>query len=196
MAILKRHNRLRHSTPAGFRWLSLAIVLGMLMSTGTALRAQPPGSPEYLLKAAFLYNIAKFVEWPPAALSTSNTPMTVCVVGDAFGTAIETVEGKQVQGHPLTVKQDPSVNAAKDCHLLFVSETELGKSAALLAAVKGGPVLTVCDSARCTERGFMVNLQLTDNKVGLEINMDTVQLAPIKISSQLMKLARLVSHNR
>ncbi len=196
MAILKRHSILQRSTSAGFRWLSWAIALALLLPAGGSLRAQPSGSAEYLLKAAFLYNIAKFVEWPTAATPDSHAPITFCMIGDAFGGAIESVEGKQVQGHPIAVKRDPSIPSAKDCHLLFISETELGKSAVLLAAVKDSPVLTVCDIRRCTDQGFMVNLQLTDNKVAIEINVDAVQHSRVKVSSQLMKLARLVKDER
>jgi len=174
----------------------LIIGLAILLPTGGSLHAQPAGSAEYLLKAAFLYNIAKFVEWPTTATPDSSAPIIFCMVGEAFGEAIESVNRKQVQGRPIAVKRDPSIQSVKDCHLLFISETEFGKSAATLAAVKGSPVLTVCDAAQCTEQGVMVNLRLTDNKVKLEINVDAVQLAPIKISSQLMKLARLVTHNR
>jgi hypothetical protein len=180
----------------GFRWLALAVALALLLPAGESLRAQPAGSAEYLLKAAFLYNIAKFVEWPATATPDGSAPITFCMVGEAFGDAIASVDGKQIHGRPIAIKRDPSIQSVKDCHLLFISETEFGKSAATLAAVKGSPVLTVCDAARCAEQGVMVNLQLTDNKVKLEINVDAVQLAPIKISSQLMKLARLVPHNR
>ncbi|MCC6139478.1 MAG: YfiR family protein [Nitrospira sp.] len=184
------------SPSGGLRWLALIVAFAMLWPAGGSLHAQPAGSAEYLLKAAFLYNIAKFVEWPASATPDSSAPVTFCMVGEAFGAAIDSVDGKQIHGRPIAIKRDPSVQSVKDCHLLFISETEFGKSAATLAAVKGSPVLTVCDAARCAEQGVMVNLQLTDNKVKLEINVDAVQLAPIKISSQLMKLARLVTHNR
>lgn len=188
--------RPRRSTSAGFRWLSLTIALAMLLPASGSLRAQPSGSTEYLLKAAFLYNIAKFVEWPATPSSDTHAPLTFCTVGEAFDGAIESVEGKQVQGHPIAIKRDPSIQSAKDCHLLFISETALGKSAILLDAVKDSPVLTVCDIRRCTDRGFMVNLQLTDNKVAIEINVEAVQHSRIKVSSQLMKLARLVKDER
>lgn len=204
MAILNSHSVTRcrallvkrRSTSAGFSWVSLAVALVLLWPAGGVLRAQPSASPEYLLKAAFLYNIAKFVEWPATPSSNPQAPLTFCMVGEAFDGAIESVEGKQIQGHPIAIKRDPPMPTAKDCQLLFISETELGKSAAFLTAVKDSPVLTVCDTRRCTERGFMVNLQLTDNKVAIEINVDAVQRSTVKVSSQLMKLAHLVKDER
>ena len=202
---LETHSRTTEQDPprhAGRKRAFLRIALGVLstlilLSPGTGTQAQTEGaSAEYLVKAAFIYNIAKFVEWPGAGSPDNRNPIALCVVGNSFGPAINSVEGKQVRGRALTIKQDPSISEAKDCQLLFISEARLAERAAFLAAVKDRPALTLCDTPRCAEQGFMVNLQLTDNKVGLEINANAVQRSPIKISAQLMKLARLAKEER
>lgn len=151
---------------------------------------------EYVVKAAFLYNFAKFVEWPEEVSPKGDDPLTVCVAGDAFGSSIASIEGKEVRGHPIAIQKDVPPSALKSCHLLYVSNEELPRLTAALHGLQNSAVLTVCDSPGCAERGLMISLRMIDNKVSLEVNLEALQRTPLKVSSQLLKLARLVKNER
>lgn len=171
------------------------MVLSMagLLLTGTWLDAAESGPhAEYLLKSAFLYNIAKFVEWNGGDGTTPDTPLVVCMTGQVFGSAIDSIEGKTVQGRPVTVKHPSNMQEARACHLIFIENPESKKAEEFLEAVGGRPILTVCDRPDCARQGVMINLQKQEDKIGIELNLDAVQRARLKLSSQLIKLARLV----
>lgn len=173
----------------------LGLTILCLVDTGPPAWAQEPKG-EYVLKTAFLYNIAKFVEWPDGVSPKSSDPLTLCVAGDAFGSSIDSLEGKEVRGHPITIRKNVSRSSIKTCHVLFFSNEEVPGLAAALNDLKNSAVLTVCDSPGCAERGLMINLRLIDNKVSIEVNLEAIQRTPLKVSSQLLKLARLVKNER
>jgi len=166
-----------------------------LISTDSLVRAQDYHA-EYTLKAAFLYNFTKFVEWPEAAGPKGTDPFTLCLVGDAFGSSIDSLEGKAVRGHPLAIRKNPPTSAFKNCHLLFVSTEDIPRFITTLAGLQTSPVLTVCDSPGCAEHGLMINIRMSDNRVSIEVNLEAIQHTPLKVSSQLLKLARIVKNER
>lgn len=171
------------------------MVLSMagLLLAGTWLAAAEPGPhAEYLLKSAFLYNIAKFVEWNGIDGTTPSSPLVICMTGQVFGSAIDSIDGKTVQGRTVTVKHPSNGQEARACHILFIENPEGRKAEEVLEAVGGRPILTVCDRPDCAQQGVMVNLQKQEDKIGIELNLDAVQRARLKLSSQLIKLARLV----
>lgn len=148
---------------------------------------------EYLLKSAFLYNFTKFVEWPDSAFATGSTPLMVCVLGnDPFGSSLDAIAGKTIKNRVLGIKRLPSVDGIKDCQLLYVSPNQLTHTAELVRALQKAPVLTVCDVDDCAEAGIMLNMRMVENRVQLDLNLDAVQRTPLKVSSQLMKLTRIV----
>ncbi|MFO0774569.1 MAG: YfiR family protein [Nitrospiraceae bacterium] len=172
-----------------------AVVLTLVctLSPSTTVQALESGhSAEYLLKAAFLYNIAKFIDWPDAESAPANAPLSVCMTGDAFGSTIDSIAGKSVQGRPVVIKHTPNLQDARDCHILFVETNYPRRADEFLEAVSGRPVLTVCDRPDCAQQGVMINLQKREDKISIELNLDAAQRAHLKLSSQLIKLARLV----
>lgn len=154
-----------------------------------ALLAQAEPLPEYAVKAAFLYNFFKFVEWP---VKDEGQPWDLCLLGqDPFGEALAPIEGKKAQGHPLRVQRNIDLEQAKTaCQILFINEPEqsLGK---LFRLLEGVPVLTVGDGDGFVAAGGMVGLVMADQRVQMEINLKAVEKANIKISSQLLKLAHI-----
>ena len=159
-----------------------------------ALLAQGDASLEYQVKAAFLYNFAKFVEWPAGKLGDGGSPIAVCVFGrDPFGATLDqTLQGKTANDRTLVVRRATAAADLKRCHILFISSSEKKRMAETLQSLGGGSVLTVGETEGFTEQGGMVNFTREQNKVRLEINPAAAARAGIRISSQLLKLARVV----
>jgi hypothetical protein len=148
---------------------------------------------EYRLKAAFLYNFAKFTEWPSTAFSDHQAPHTICIVGeDPFGPEIDQLTTKPIHNRQLTIKRLQPTDQLLGCHLLYVSRTELGQATHILGTLQKTPVLTICDSDGCAESGFMLNMRMVENRVTLDLNLEAVEQTPLKLSSQLIKLTRVV----
>ena len=150
---------------------------------------QAPAPSEYQVKAAFLYNFVKFVEWPSSAESQAG-PIALCVIGkDPFrGELHRAVDGKAVNGRPLIVRQTSDASATQSCQVLFVSLSEEGRAAGIIAAVAGWSVLTVSDIDWFSERGGMINFIMQGQRVRFQINPDAAARAGLRISSKLLHL--------
>ena len=103
--------------------LSLTFLLGVIQPQ---VRAQAPAFDEYQVKAAFLFNFAKFVEWPPDAFTSADEPIGICVLGqNPFGSVLEeTVRGKVVANRTFVVRQIPDAQHVSGCHIVFMSASE------------------------------------------------------------------------
>lgn len=172
--------------------MPLGLGLLLLFSIEPAVLATEANG-EYLLKSAFLFNFAKFVEWPDSTFSTTSTPLTICVLGnDPFGSSLDAIAGKTIKGRALAITRLRSVDGVKDCQILYVSWNELTHTAEIVRTLQKAPVLTVCDVESCAEAGVMLNMRMVENRVQLDINLDAVQRTPLNVSSQLIKLTRIV----
>jgi len=150
--------------------------------------AQKPGPTEYQVKAAFLYNFAKFVEWPPAVGA-----LQVCIFGDDhFGGDAEAIEGKMAGGKALVIKRTRSVQDIGNCGMLFISSSESERLGGIIAAVRKADILTVGDTPGYAERGVIINFYMEHGKVRFEINREAAERSRLKISSKLFGLARIV----
>lgn len=169
----------------------LALLVGPV--AGAARAAEVRSATEYQLKAAFLYNFAKFVEWPPAAFPTAGTPLRFCVLGpEAFATELErTVAGETVGGRDLAVRRIRRPADLEGCHVLFVGAM-VREPLEALAAVASGSVLTVGESEGFLAAGGIINFFIDGNRVRFEIAPAAAERAGLKISSKLLKLARIV----
>jgi len=152
-----------------------------------------PQAPEYQVKAAFLYNFAKFVEWP-AELLANDPSFVIGLLGeDPFGPLLdEAVAGKTVRDKRIVVKRFSRLEDAAGAHILFISDSEAGNVSRIVKGLSRTPVLTVSDIERFAERGGMVQLETEQNRVRFAINVAAVERAGLKPSSQLLKLARIV----
>ena len=156
-------------------------------------RGDPAGpSREYQLKAAFLYNFAQFAEWPDDAFRGPKGPIVIAVAGEnPFGGALEqAVRGKQLNGREITVRYYSSAAAVEPCHVLFVSASERNNTQVALQRA-GNACLTVGDVEGFTARGGIFRFLVEDNKVRFEVNIDAAQHSRVKISSRLLKLAKI-----
>jgi hypothetical protein len=156
-------------------------------------RAELSSTPEYQVKAAFLYNFIKFVEWPGDG--RAGAPSTLClgILGkDPFGDALEVVRGKTAKGRTIVVVHFRRVEEVKDCDVLFISDSEKGQLAQTLKYLQNFPVLTVADLEGFCQAGGIIGLIEARKKVSFEVNIAAARRAGLRISSQLLKLARAV----
>ena len=162
---------------------------------GGALAQAPGGATlEYQVKAAYLYNFVSFTEWPPAALGAPSSPLRICVAGEnPFGETLEnTVKGESVQGHPLTVERLVRIDAAPQCHVVFVSRTGSARGAELLRTVDGA-VLTIGESDDFLKSGGMVKFVVDQGHVRFDVNRSLAEQRGLKFSSRLLRIARSVN---
>lgn len=155
--------------------------------------AQAPGSaPEYQLKAAYLFNFTKFTEWPSAVLPPG-APIHVCVAGrDPFGDSLGTLESKIVQTHAIRVRRGLRAESLRGCHVVFVSEDDDRSEQSVLRSAEAASALTVSDRDGFVERGGTIGMLTRDSRILFEINVEAGQRAGLKLSSQMLKLARSV----
>lgn len=147
---------------------------------------------EYEVKAAFLFNFTKFVEWPPRAFSSGSSPIVIGVLGEnPFGDVLETtVKDQELYGRPITVKFFNSGEDLKSCHLLFISGSERRAAPDILKQLRQSSVLTVSDMDDFIENGGMIRFIKKENKIRFQINEAAVKgEGNLKISSRLLSLA-------
>ncbi|HYX24364.1 MAG TPA: YfiR family protein [Thermoanaerobaculia bacterium] len=162
------------------------------LATSAAAGAEVAAS-EYAVKAAFLYNFTKFVDWPPRVFTDERSPLKICVLGaDPFGKALRSFMDEEVGGRRLQLLRVDTLNNPAACHVLFVSRSERDRLPQILAAVRGAPVLTVADTPEFLDDGGMVNFVLEGGKVRFEIDPEAAERSGIRISSKLLALARHV----
>lgn len=178
------------------RFKLVAAVLACTAIFGSVAYARETGSSpsEYEIKAAFLYNFANFVEWPPKTPADNTGAFIIGVIGDnPFGNTLEkTVAGKTVGGHKIDIRYFKSVRDLKPCHILFVSSSEDNHIGKISDAVKDWHVLTVGDSDNFARSGGVIGFVVEDKKIRFEINVDSARKTGLKISSKLLKLAKTV----
>ncbi len=173
-------------------WL---VLLGLLVFGGRAsCEAAPEVSKEYQVKAAFLYNFTKFVEWPASRFSTNTSPIVIAVLGrNPFGEELDAiVRERKVNGRGLVVKVIDSADEAATAHLLFVGADAEDRLAGKMDALQKSGVLTVGESPRFIASGGIINFTLDADKVRFQINPQAGEQAGLKISAQLLKLAVIV----
>jgi hypothetical protein len=169
-----------------------ALLLACLLAIPGAARAEAAAA-EYDVKAAFLFNFTKFVEWPPSAFADERAPLKICVLGaDPFGKSLRLLMEDEVAGRRLLLLRVDTLNNPGACHVLFVSRSERERLPQVFAAVRGAPVLTVGDTPGFLDHGGMINFILEGSKVRFDIDQEAAERAGIKISSKLLALAKHV----
>lgn len=171
-------------------WSSCAIALGILLGA----RASGQEVNEYRVKAAFLYNFAKFVEWPPQAFKTPTDPIVIGVVGKShFGGALsDEVSGKVLSGRAFLVVEVTSVREAASCQIVFVSSSERKRLAWWFAAIGTSGVLTVGETDNFVAEGGIINFKIDGGSVRFQVSMEAARKQRIRISSKLLSLAEIV----
>ena len=166
--------------------------MGVLGLVATQAKAADPNWDlhEYQVKAAFIYNFAIYVEWP-TGVTGEQKPRTVCLIGtDHFGPALQSISGKIVRNRVLVLRRILDPEEMNDCDILFISPSERVNLPYILDSVRNRQVLTISDMERFTHSGGMIGLLSRDNKIHFEVNLKQTQRSQLRVSSQLLKLAR------
>jgi hypothetical protein len=185
--------------PGSVRRLLPGITLAMALSFAVVPSRAAEGGADVTLdiavKAGFLFNFAKFTEWPALP---PGAPIMFCLVGsDAVATALnETVRGQSISGHALDVSWPQDGAAWKTCQLLFVPDTEIRRSFGSLVALKTLPVLTISDSKSFSQTGGIIELYVESGRMRFAINVDAVERSGLRLSSRLLGLANIVRDSR
>jgi len=166
---------------------------------------------EYQVKAAFLYNFIKFVDWPEEKLADVNEPIIIGIIGkDSFSDIFEALEDKKIKNKMVIVQKfkgfeelkkdgqhaqaelEAQIQRIRKCHLLFVCSSETNSEKDIINSVRGHNVLTVGEREDFMESGGIINFVVEEKKVRFEVNLDACEKEKLKISSQLLKLAKKV----
>lgn len=174
--------------------VSRGILLGLLSFLSLSLFAR--GEPgEEQVKAAFVYNFAKFVEWPESAFESKEDPMVLCIAGkDKVGAALQLLKQRAVQGRPLHINVLPANrDSLKNvlCHILFIASSEEQRQQDLLAELENAPVLTVADNIEFVKQGGMISLYVEAQRVQFSINQNATHNNGLKLSARMLQLARI-----
>jgi hypothetical protein len=175
--------------------LIVAFALLTLLAVGLGYeRVSFATSPEYQVKAAFLLNFVKFIEWPSTAFADEKSPLVIGVAGDdPFGAALDALEGQIVKNRTVQVKRLSNTDGIRKCHLLYIGTSEEGRIRDIVSAIGEAPVLTVSDSLeRFAQHGVSINFILSDNKIRFEINVAVAKKAGLSMGTQLLQVAKVV----
>jgi hypothetical protein len=155
-------------------------------------QARAQEATEGVLKGAFIYNFAKFTEWPEDVLR-SNEPLIACVVGDdAVADALaRNIKDRLIAGHPVMVATR-TADALQGCHVLYVSSGSARAVAQAVASVATSPVLTISDVDEFARAGGIAQLFVEGGKMRFRVNLGSVKRSGLQLSSRLLSLAELV----
>jgi hypothetical protein len=170
-----------------------AISLGLASQAGCGAQS----ATEYQLKAAYLFNFLKFVEWPDAPPKELQPKWVIGVIGTSpvGDELLKLVESKNVLGKELEVKTFKSTENLRSCNILFVSDSEKKRLPAILASLRGSSVMTVADMDHFIDAGGMVQFVVESERVRISIDVGATGRARLKISSKLLALARAVTED-
>ena len=181
MEILTGGVRLRRATSA-------LLLIGLMMANPSHVFGQE--QDEYAVKAAYIFNFSKFVEWPP---TNGSGAFEICILGDdPFDSTIDQlIHGRSAYGHSFQVRRIKGTADAKSCRIVFVGSADRTMAAKLVDAVRGTSVLTVGETQDFLRIGGMIALQMEDSHVQIIINANAAQSANLRISAKLLMMARI-----
>jgi hypothetical protein len=172
-----------------------AVMVWLVAGNIAALYAQAEAQQDSSIKAVFLHNLTQFVEWPPSAFESTDTPLVIGILGeDPFGRHLEeAIEGEEKHGRPLVIRHFDTEEAAESCHVLFINLSDPAQTNPVLEKLRGKSILTVSDREGFLEAGGMVQLVNAENKIHFQINTDASSAVDLKISSKLLRVAEVIT---
>jgi hypothetical protein len=197
---VNRRGRLPSGAPVPiFACLRLALLSATLALTFWApppgvAEAQSKAASEYEVKAAFLYNFAKFVEWPESSFADAQSPLTICILGtDPFGhTLDDALEGKMIGNRRVKLERLKDPALVRQCHIAFVGSAEARHLPEIESRLRGANVLLVGESDGFAEGGGVLQFIIEDSHLRFVINANAAQRADLKLSAKLLALAKIV----
>ncbi len=185
----------------------LAFLAGLVIAAGLASaasagprderRATSAGLREYTVKAAFVYNFARFTQWPDAAFQDAASPIQLCVLGqDPFDGALNSIAGKTIGSRELLVSYPIWASEVRGCHILFISESAGARLTEIVTYLDGSPVLTIGDSPDIARSGGIIGLENVENRIRFQVNLDAARRSGLRLSSRMLDLATSVHSER
>jgi hypothetical protein len=177
----------------GLRIVPVVFCLLQIMIPGTA-GGQEDSVDEYKLKAAMLYHLTRFVEWPPSSYLDRHSPILLCILGrDPFANSINsTLPEETDNGRLVLIRHLQSDKEIPGCHILYISSSERKTAAHIFSTLNGSSILTVGEMAQFAAHGGIIQFSLEEQHVRFDINLDAASRAGLKISSKLLALAQIV----
>jgi hypothetical protein len=159
-----------------------------------AVASAAPAAGEYQVKGAFLFNFARFVEWPAVTFVSAQAPFALCVYGeDPFGSDLDAVvRGQMVAGRAIDVRRIQDPGALSRCQIVFIAGSADRELESLLATLDHRATLTVSDVAGAARRGVMIRMMTVNGRIRLRINIDAVRAAHLSVSSSLLRAAEVI----
>ncbi len=178
---------------SGVLVLTCVLLVCLGWSRPGALEAETP-SQEQQVKALAIWRLAQFVEWPARAFEAADAPQVLTILGDAgpLAAAIELIEGKPVGGRALVIRHAEGIEELGTCHVLVVGSLEGVELPEILKALERSSILTIGEAKEFSEMGGMIELVATTNKLRFDINRGAVERAGLRISAEVLQLAREV----
>lgn len=172
--------------------LAFLCAVPVMHGKGSAEERGTPAPAEYEVKAAFVYNFIKFVEWPDAGVPPGDS-IRLCILGDLPDAAAFTnLGGRQIRGKRMTVLALDRPGETRGCDVLFVAANQTGRLREIIEALEDRPTLTISDTEGYARRGVMINMFLENKRVRFEVNEKKARAAGLRISVKLLKLASKV----
>lgn len=184
----------RRQNSIGQKLACLALACLVALAAQARGQGRTPVVSEYHVKAVFLLNFTRFVEWPSSP-TAAEAPIVVGILGeDPFGRALDdVVRGETVRGRGVKVRRLRQIAEAEQCDLVFIASSERNRLGGILERTSGKPILTVSDMPEFAELGGMVGLVTTQGKTKLQINVEAAKAAHLSVSSKLLRPAQIVT---
>ena len=170
--------------------LALAVMMVVFLRI-PALQSQQPKVSEYQVKATYLYNFGRFVQWPTTDSVAKGGSFPICVIGqDPFGPDLDAIlTGENIDGKAVVAKRVSKPQDAVSCRILYISSSEESRLKEVLVALDKAEVLTVSDMPDFSRRGGMIQFVLKEGRVRFEINLASAEAARLIVSADLLKVA-------
>lgn len=174
----------------------VAAAIAALLTAGAAT-ASAQNATEATLKAAFLLNFIRFVEWPTDVLGAS-APITTCVVGAPAVAAVLTqvAKGRSINGHQVVVSNLALDGPLTACHVVYAAGIDVAATRQLVRSLAGAAVFTVSDFERFAAFGGVTNFVADDTRLRFAVNVEAARRARLRLSAPMLALATIVSDNQ
>ena len=176
-------------------YATLTIVISFSHAIWQPGESQADSPGEYQVKGAFLYHFATFVDWPSSSFNDTNGQFLICIMGkDPFGKHLDsTLREKKIHAYPLEIHRNPRKATLRHCHMLYITASQSSKLNIYLQQYGNANVLTVGENDTFLQNGGMIKFYIENQKVRFAINPKAISTTNLKVSSKLLRLAKIIS---
>ncbi|MCP5158662.1 MAG: YfiR family protein [Gammaproteobacteria bacterium] len=172
-------------------WKIAFILTAVFLFQATSVYAD--STAEHGVKIGFVYNFAKFIEWPSRVFATVAAPLRLCVLGEApLNGKLRLLSQRQAQGRSIDVTINPPARDWRSCHMLYLGADETSQLKAVQRILDQAPVLTISDIPNFAHQGGIIELYIENDRVQFAINLTTARRAGLKLNAQMLRMAKIV----